>query len=110
MQEVPDRENKDLLWLDDKHYIYWVVAYGNPERKIGGILGHTSDKSHHPEGWCEGAFWFDTAKDVLDEKYTFWQFNDDFEKPTLTPSFLCHCKECHIFIRDGKVVDAGCTH
>jgi hypothetical protein len=34
-----------------------------------------------------------------------WGFNDNFEKPTLTPSVLLNNTQriCHHFIRDGKI-------
>lgn len=52
-----------------------------------------------------------------------WQFNGDFEKPTIHPSVLVTCdipedaviepniRRCHSFIRDGKIQFLGdCTH
>lgn len=109
---TPYEPRKLDLRLDDAHYIIWVEYEGE---RCGGILGHRSDKVENPyfQGHCEGAFWFERNKfhqKYPQESVTTWKFNGDFDQPTLSPSFLCHCKECHIFIVDGKVKDAGCTH
>lgn len=52
-----------------------------------------------------------------------WQFNGDYDKPTINPSVLVTCdipedaviepniRRCHSFIRDGKIQYLGdCTH
>lgn len=52
-----------------------------------------------------------------------WQFNGDFDKPTINPSLLVTCdippevaivpniRRCHSFIRDGKIQYLDdCTH
>ena len=44
-----------------------------------------------------------------------WGFNNDFEKPTLTPSILIYAAgnrpRCHSFVRDGNIEFLGdCTH
>ncbi len=53
-----------------------------------------------------------------------WGFNGDMERPTLSPSVLCHphpaldehgkryeTPRCHTFIRDGRIEFlADCTH
>ena len=53
-----------------------------------------------------------------------WGFNGDLERPTLTPSILCHpagrlnengsvrqTPLCHSFVRDGRIQFLGdCTH
>lgn len=107
--KIPNWHNRNKLWLNETHYIRWVTYKGEI---IGGILGHTSEESVYPEGWCEGAFNF---KDNLFNREhprdgDTWEFNSDFVKPTLNPSFLCHCKACHCYVRDGKWIDAGCRH
>lgn len=107
--EFPHFQNPNKLWIDVTHYIRWVTFEGE---RIGGILGHTSPGNIYPPNWCEGAFYFEG--NAFFKKHPrdgdVWNFNGDFEKPTLAPSFLCHCKTCHIFIREGRRVDAGCSH
>lgn len=44
-----------------------------------------------------------------------WQFNNDFEKPTVNPSILVFqddpSKRCHLFIKDGMIQFLGdCFH
>lgn len=53
-----------------------------------------------------------------------WGFNEDLERPTLTPSILVHSRKryrvdgtiedsprCHTFIRDGRIeYQSDCTH
>jgi hypothetical protein len=43
-----------------------------------------------------------------------WQFNDDMDKPTFSPSLLIHHGAgivCHSFIREGKIEYlSDCTH
>ena len=49
---------------------------------------------------------------ILDKR---WQFNGDFERPTFSPSLLCHGsygknheqRTCHSFITDGKIQFLG---
>ena len=49
--------------------------------------------------WCPGC----------NEAHMFtkdrWAFNDNFEKPTFSPSLLYPTKaiRCHLFMRDGKI-------
>jgi len=106
---IPDWQERKKLWLNEEHYIRWVTYEGEI---IGGILGHKDTGNIYPKDFCEGAFYFEGNK--FHEKHEKdgdrWKFNNNFEKPTLTPSFLCHCKLCHIFITDGKVIDSGCKH
>lgn len=50
---------------------------------------------------------------ALDER---WTFNDNFERPTFTPSLLCRGERpepfvCHSFITDGRIQFlSDCTH
>lgn len=77
------------------------------EEIVGGILSHP--KLDGPNGRCEGAFFirgnkFHAESHRLSENEKHdpqWDFNGDFDKPNLTPSFLCHCK-FHGFVTDGK--------
>lgn len=48
-----------------------------------------------------------------------WQFNNDVDKPTFTPSLLNRIpandnrpeQRCHLFVKDGKIEYCGdCTH
>lgn len=48
---------------------------------------------------------------------TTWKFNNDMEKPTVSPSLLTHYNmggvdvRCHLFIREGKLQYLNdCTH
>lgn len=35
---------------------------------------------------------------------TGWDFNNDLEKPTFSPSLLCDSKRrCHLFLKEGKI-------
>ena len=87
--------------LGDGHTLQWSEWKGE---RIGGIITHT--KSDSPTGKCSGAFWISDA--FLKENNRtapIWKFNGDFNKPTLEPSFLCHCGD-HGFVREGKWVRA----
>lgn len=53
------------------------------------------------------------------DKQPIWGFNNDFEKPTFTPSIKVEwdvgkehiLKRCHSFVRDGKIQFLNdCTH
>jgi hypothetical protein len=43
-----------------------------------------------------------------------WEFNGDFEKPTVSPSILVNkswpARQCHFFIRDGKFLFLNDCH
>lgn len=68
--------------------------------------------------WCEGCkchhgVW--TTK--RNGNQAIWQFNNDLEKPTVTPSLLVHWKlesgdkVCHSFINNGNIQYlSDCTH
>lgn len=36
-----------------------------------------------------------------------WQFNGDYDQPTVIPSVLAHKCGLHVFVRDGQIIDAG---
>lgn len=69
---------------------------------------------------CECGHWFQ----VGDGPGPRWTWNDDFERPTVTPSIFvnppCAIKDhelgpsmhrCHSFVRDGSIQFLGdCTH
>ena len=72
--------------------------------RVSTHLGHTTaifmcpgcDESHAIRIAGEGA----------------WGFNDDYEKPTITPSILVHnAFHCHSYITDGRIQFLGdCKH
>ena len=77
---------------------------------VGGILSHPRQGGLRNR--CDGGFSlrgnaFDAERKnrgrekVPDQ----WDFNGDFEKPDLNPSFLCHCG-FHGWIRNGVWVPA----
>lgn len=91
-------------------FIGWTSYNG---ARCGGILIHPISKEINPDtGECSGAFWFKDNEFLRGENRTeserkrpVWEFNGDFENPTLSPSFLCHCG-FHGFIKEGKWVPA----
>lgn len=71
-------------------------------------------------------FWYCPGCDTLhpiylkhpDNSQASWDWNNDLENPTFSPSFLTRWETspgkkhvCHTFIREGKVIYLGdCTH
>jgi hypothetical protein len=88
--------------------IRWTAWKGET---VGGILSHPKEDA--PHGRCEGAFYLRgnkfhadrAARSENERKDPQWDFNGDFEKPDLNPSFLCHCG-FHGFVRNGQWVSA----
>lgn len=83
-------------------FIGWTSFEG---KRIGGILIHPKTTELNNEGECFASFWFDRSAFGENDQRPIWGFNNDFEKPTLTPSFLCHC-DFHGWIQEGKWVQA----
>lgn len=101
--------------LGDDHYLRWSIYEGE---RCGGIISHKktaallakqrteADVPEAVDEFCYAAFTIKNSN--FDRVYpgrTIWEFNNDFDKPTLTPSFLCHCGD-HGFVRAGKWVRA----
>ena len=101
LPEPNDRKKDHDLDLGDGHWIDWTSYKGE---RCGGIITHTSTKTE--SGLCSGSFWTDDRyhKDA-GRTGPVWQLSGTQEKPTLAPSFLCHCGD-HGFIRDGRWVRA----
>ena len=70
---------------------------------------------------CKKCHWVAVGRRSLWAPSLRWQFNGNFEKPTVDPSLLVTHKmscngetketRCHSFIRDGKIQYlADCTH
>lgn len=68
---------------------------------------------------CDTWHVFQTSEFHQEGTSTFWDFNKDMEKPTISPSFLTWWDEgekrvpfrCHSFIKDGMIQFLGdCTH
>ena len=65
--------------------------------------------------WCQGCKDLHLIPDYEGSKVR-WQFNGDYEKPTLSPSIKHdwgkvdkpHC--CHYFIKDGQIQFCGDCH
>lgn len=67
--------------------------------------------------WCPGC---DMAHKIWTSGPTSWDFNGNLEKPTFSPSLMCHWPDpdkqgadrtCHSFIRAGEIQFLGdCTH
>lgn len=81
-----------------------------------GILRITN---HGVMFWCKGCDMFHVIN--LDSTYSSitWDFNENYEKPTFSPSILVEYPWgmerrkviCHSFITDGKIQYLGdCTH
>ncbi|MBS3915584.1 MAG: hypothetical protein KG003_13905 [Bacteroidetes bacterium] len=85
------------LDLGNGVFIGWTQAEG---KRIGGIITHPNPKNESGECWA--SFWFDRSMFKDDDKRPVWEFNGDFEKPTLSPSFQCTDCGFHGYVRDGK--------
>lgn len=84
-------------------FIGWTTFNGV---RCGGILIHPISREINPDtGECSGSFWFKDKKNQFETERPVWEFNNDFEKPTLSPSFLCHCG-FHGFVKEGKWIQA----
>lgn len=82
-------------------YIRWTSFEGE---RIGGILMHPEPKNENGECW--GSFWFkQNEKLFAKDSRPLWDFNGDYENPTLSPSFQCHCG-FHGWVKDGKWIQA----
>jgi len=92
------KESHDLD-LGDGHWLDWSEWQG---QRCGGIITHTTTKTE--TGFCSGAFWL-ASFTGYEHGHPKWQMSGTFERPTLNPSFMCHCKD-HGFVRDGKWVRA----
>ena len=104
---TPDGDWRDAvsekydLDLGDGHWLKWTEFHGV---RCGGIIYHTDSKAE--DGICCGSFWTDKSyNESSGTNHAIWSINGGDEKPTLSPSFLCHCGD-HGFIRDGKWVRA----
>ena len=101
MSEETRVEKKADLDLGDEHYLQWTNYHGE---RVGGNIIHKSDKTE--SGWCGGAFTITGSKWNVDyPEHAHWQLSGPEDKPTLSPSFQCHCGD-HGFIREGKWVRA----
>ena len=91
--------NKDVD-LGNGCFISWTTFEGE---RCGGILIHPKTTEPNNNGECWGSFWFrnNNYNSKYNRKSPEWDFNNDFEIPTLSPSFLCHCG-FHGFIENGK--------
>lgn len=110
-----DKEIHDLD-LGDGHWLDWSTYMGET---CGGIISHVLScelkkklKAEHGDlPWiemnlCQGAFTIKGTKGHQTEsKRASWTLSGSYEKPTLSPSFLCHCGD-HGFIREGKWIRA----
>ena len=90
------------LDLGDGHWLDWSIY---KDSRCGGIITHTSQATE--TGFCSGAFWTDGryAADHPGRKHDIWAISGPDDRPTLSPSFRCHCGD-HGYIRDGKWVRA----
>jgi len=103
------------LDLGDGHWLDWSTYKGE---RCGGIITHVktdelkakqrAEYGDQPwiDGNCQASFTIRGSQWNIDEpRYASWEFDGNFEQPTLSPSFLCHCGD-HGFIRQGKWVRA----
>lgn len=103
------------LDLGDGHWLDWSVY---KDEICGGIISHVkSDElkakqlaQYGNQPWierhCEGAFTISGTKwNQAEPDRANWTLSGGYQKPTLSPSFLCHCGD-HGFIREGKWVRA----
>jgi hypothetical protein len=89
---------KDTV-LNDGVSISWIFYDG---KVVGGFISHPSDDVQNLDGICSATFWIKGFERTT-SKRALWDFNGDYEKPTLTPSFLCWCNKFHCYITDGVV-------
>jgi hypothetical protein len=101
------KRERFIIDLGNGHRLRWTTWEGEI---VGGIIRHDMPKSEKfPYGFCEGAFWikgnaFHKRGNVSESEknHPQWEFNGDYQNPTLSPSFDCHCKQSHGFVRNGK--------
>ncbi len=83
-------------------------------RQVSSIAGPLAGLSF----WCPGCDEPHGVSVRTANQTEGWEFNGDYEKPTLSPSVLLRvnykdgtCFICHSFVRDGQIQFLGdCTH
>lgn len=104
------------LDLGDGHWLDWstyqgvrcgaVITHAKSPELLAKQQGGMPDPEVTVSTLCESAITIRGSNwDQAQPNSTSWEFNGNFEKPTFTPSFLCHCGD-HGFITDGKWVRA----
>lgn len=98
MPEPNDRKKVHDLDLGDDHWLDWTTY---KDQRCGGIITHKTQTND--TGLCSASFWI--IKIDFMQQNAIWSLSGDDQKPTLSPSFLCHCGD-HGFIHKGKWVRA----
>lgn len=79
-------------------FLFWTTYQGT---RNGAMIIHQKADPPNNNGECWGHIWIEGHPLAAEENRPTWQFNGDFEKPTLSPSILCACG-FHGFIENGK--------
>lgn len=87
----------DDLDLGSDVWLRWTHPKDKPVD--GALIFHKTSEGK----LCGGSI--SLKNDPDGETRDTWEFNGDYEKPTLSPSVLCHCK-FHGYVREGKWVSA----
>lgn len=98
---VPVKPNFKIL--DDDLYLGSDVWLRWTEDSTGTRTGALVIHKIKPDTYCLGSV--SLKNDPDGETRDTWDFNGNWESPTLTPSVLCHCK-FHGFITEGKWISA----
>jgi len=96
------RSDEHDVDLGDGHWLDWSEYQGEV---CGGIITHTSSKNE--SGLCSGCFWISGNAYFKETGKTSpaWNFDGNYQAPTLHPSFLCHCGD-HGFVSNGRWIRA----
>lgn len=97
----PNEGAKRDVDLGDGHSLTWSEYAG---KIVGGIIRHDAATE---TGYCDGAFWLrgNAFSARHNPQAPQWDMTGTFDRPTLLPSFLCHCGD-HGWIREGRWVRA----
>lgn len=84
----------DDLYLGHNVWLRWTED-GNGNRS-GGLVIHRLEAGRY----CWGSILLKSDPDAGTRPT--WEFDGDYDFPTLSPSVLCQCKKLHGFIKEGR--------
>lgn len=87
-----DKPEKGDIDLGSGVWLRWTQCKG--EERSGALIFHKKDDGK----LCWGSISLKNDPDAATRDT--WEFNGNFEKPTLTPSVLCSCG-LHGYVTDG---------
>lgn len=108
-KSVFEKQDTDID-LGNGIYLRWIQRKDGPIDSAlimhpVGPENSVPDEYRILPGICIGGISFTNDPDAGPGKRDTWQFDGDFEKPTLSPSILCGCG-FHGWVRNGKWEDA----